>query len=68
MHFVQHLREMSGGKPVGFKLCIGNPSEFMSICKAMLETGILPDFITIDGSEGVQARPRSSSPTVWACP
>jgi glutamate synthase domain-containing protein 2 len=52
LEFVQHLREMSGGKPVGFKLCIGNPSEFMAICKAMLETGILPDFITIDGSEG----------------
>ncbi|WP_209597239.1 FMN-binding glutamate synthase family protein [Ruegeria sp. HKCCSP351] len=52
MHFVQHLREMSGGKPVGFKLCIGKPSEFMAICKAMLETGILPDFITIDGAEG----------------
>lgn len=52
MHFVQHLREMSGGKPVGFKLCIGKPSEFMAICKAMLETDILPDFITIDGAEG----------------
>lgn len=52
MNFVQHLREMSGGKPVGFKLCIGNRSEFMSICKAMLETGILPDFITVDGAEG----------------
>lgn len=52
MEFVQHLREMSGGKPVGFKLCIGKPSEFMAICKAMLETGILPDFITVDGAEG----------------
>jgi len=52
MEFVQHLREMSGGKPVGFKLCIGQPSEFMAICKAMLETGILPDFITVDGAEG----------------
>ncbi len=52
MKFVQHLREMSGGKPVGFKLCIGNPSEFMGICKAILETGILPDFITVDGAEG----------------
>ncbi|MBO9412571.1 FMN-binding glutamate synthase family protein [Ruegeria sp. R8_2] len=52
MHFVQHLREMSGGKPVGFKLCIGRPSEFMAICKAMLATGIVPDFITIDGAEG----------------
>ncbi len=52
MEFVQHLREVSGGKPVGFKLCIGKRSEFMSICKAMLETGILPDFITVDGAEG----------------
>ncbi|WP_319544588.1 FMN-binding glutamate synthase family protein [Ruegeria conchae] len=52
MKFVQHLREMSGGKPIGFKLCIGQPSEFMAICKAMLETGILPDFITVDGAEG----------------
>ncbi len=52
MEFVQHLREMSGGKPVGFKLCIGKRSEFMAICKAMLETGILPDFITVDGAEG----------------
>jgi glutamate synthase domain-containing protein 2 len=52
MNFVQHLREMSGGKPIGFKLCIGNQSEFLAICKAMLETGILPDFITVDGAEG----------------
>lgn len=50
--FVQQLRELSGGKPVGFKLCIGFQHEFMSICKAMLATGILPDFITIDGAEG----------------
>lgn len=52
LNFVQQLRELSGGKPVGFKLCIGNPAEFLSVCKAMLETGILPDFITIDGAEG----------------
>lgn len=50
--FVAQLRELSGGKPVGFKLCIGNPAEFLSICKAMLETGITPDFITVDGAEG----------------
>ncbi|MDP2282703.1 MAG: FMN-binding glutamate synthase family protein, partial [Pseudohongiella sp.] len=48
----QRLRELSGGKPVGFKLCIGKKSEFMSIVKAMLKTGILPDFITVDGAEG----------------
>ena len=50
--FVQKLRTLSGGKPVGFKLCIGNPAEFLSLCKAMLETGITPDFITVDGAEG----------------
>lgn len=50
--FVQQLRDLSGGKPVGFKLCIGHRSEFLAICKAMLETGITPDFITIDGGEG----------------
>ncbi|OUL57801.1 FMN-binding glutamate synthase family protein [Pseudoalteromonas ulvae] len=50
--FVQKLRNLSQGKPVGFKLCIGNPAEFLAICKAMLETNILPDFITIDGAEG----------------
>jgi glutamate synthase domain-containing protein 2 len=52
LKFVVQLRELSGGKPVGFKLCIGQKSEFLGICKAMLETGIRPDFITIDGSEG----------------
>ncbi|RYZ75880.1 MAG: FMN-binding glutamate synthase family protein [Proteobacteria bacterium] len=50
--FVKQLRELSDGKPVGFKLCLGQPSEFVSICKAMLETGIMPDFITVDGGEG----------------
>jgi glutamate synthase domain-containing protein 2 len=52
MHFVAKLRELSGGKPIGFKLCIGHPWEFMGICKAMLQTGIRPDFIVIDGTEG----------------
>ncbi len=52
LQFVQRLRELSGGKPVGFKLCVGKKSEFMCIVKAMLATGILPDFITIDGAEG----------------
>ncbi len=52
MAFIQQLRELSGGKPIGFKLCLGVPSEFMAICKAMLKTGIYPDFITIDGAEG----------------
>jgi glutamate synthase domain-containing protein 2 len=52
LDFVQQLRELSGGKPIGFKLCVGVKSEFMAICKAMLKTGITPDFITVDGAEG----------------
>lgn len=52
MAYVQVLRELSGGKPIGFKLCLGVPSEFVSVCKAMLQTGIKPDFITVDGGEG----------------
>ncbi len=52
MHFIARLRELSGGKPTGFKLCIGHPWEFFAICKAMLETDITPDFIVVDGSEG----------------
>ena len=52
MEFVARLRELSGGKPIGFKLAIGRRSEFVAICKAMVETGITPDFITVDGGEG----------------
>lgn len=52
LEFVQQLRELSGGKPVGFKLCVGKRREFLAVVKAMLETGILPDFITVDGGEG----------------
>ncbi len=52
LEYVAQLRELSGGKPVGFKLCIGNRWEFLAICKAMLETGIRPDFIVVDGAEG----------------
>ena len=52
LQFVQKLRELSQGKPVGFKLCIGHPWEWFGIAKAMQETGILPDFIVVDGSEG----------------
>ena len=52
LEYVARLRELSGGKPIGFKLCIGSKSEFLAICKAMLETGIRPDFITVDGGEG----------------
>ena len=52
MQFVAEMRRLSGGKPAGFKLCIGHPWEFLAICKAMLETGIYPDFIVVDGNEG----------------
>ena len=52
MHFIQKLRDLSGGKPVGFKLCIGHPWEWFGLVKAMLETHIYPDFIVVDGSEG----------------
>ncbi|MBP8146185.1 MAG: FMN-binding glutamate synthase family protein, partial [Inhella sp.] len=52
MHFVARLRELSDDKPVGFKLCIGHPWEWFAICKAMVETGITPDFIVVDGAEG----------------
>jgi len=52
MHFIKRLRDLSGGKPVGFKLCIGHPWEWFGIVKAMLETNIYPDFIVVDGSEG----------------
>jgi glutamate synthase domain-containing protein 2 len=50
--FIDKLRTLSGGKPTGFKLAIGHPWEFFGIVKAMLATGIVPDFITVDGSEG----------------
>lgn len=52
MNFIVQLRELSGGKPVGFKLCIGHPWEWFAIAKAMLATGITPDFIVVDGAEG----------------
>ena len=50
--FIGEMRRLSGGKPAGFKLCIGQPWEFLAVCKAMLETGIYPDFIVVDGKEG----------------
>src|SRR5690554_649342 len=52
MHFIVRLRELSGGKPVGFKLCVGHPWEWFAMAKAMLKTGITPDFIVVDGAEG----------------
>lgn len=52
LDFIARLRELSGGKPIGFKLCVGHRWEFMAIVKAMLKTGIKPDFIVVDGAEG----------------
>lgn len=52
LEFVAKLRELASGRPTGFKLCIGQGSDLLGLCKAMLETGITPDFIIIDGSEG----------------
>lgn len=51
-HFIHQVRELADGKPVGFKFCVGKKTEFFAICKAMLKTGIYPDFIVIDGMEG----------------
>jgi len=50
--FIGKLRALSGGKPVGFKLCVGHPWEFLGVCKAMVETGVYPDFVVVDGMEG----------------
>ncbi len=52
MEFVAQLRELSGGKPVGIKLCVGHPSEVFALAKAMVKTGIQPDFVVVDGAEG----------------
>jgi glutamate synthase domain-containing protein 2 len=52
LQFIKKCRDLSGGKPIGFKLCVGLKSEFIAICKAMIETGIKPDFISVDGGEG----------------
>ena len=52
MEFIGEMRRLAGGKPAGFKLCVGHPWEFLAVCKAMLSTGIYPDFIVIDGKEG----------------
>ncbi|MCA3450162.1 MAG: FMN-binding glutamate synthase family protein [Rhodobacter sp.] len=52
MQFIARIRGLSGGKPAGFKLCVGHPWEVMALCKAMLDTGITPDSIVVDGKEG----------------
>ncbi|MGI9527048.1 MAG: FMN-binding glutamate synthase family protein [Weeksellaceae bacterium] len=52
LRFIKQMRDLSGGKPVGFKICIGDTDEFVEICRQMVKTGISPDFITVDGAEG----------------
>lgn len=52
LKLIHQMRDLSGGKPVGFKMCIGRKEEFIDICEAMVKTGLKPDFITIDGGEG----------------
>jgi glutamate synthase domain-containing protein 2 len=52
MQFIAEMRRLSGGKPAGFKLCIGHPWEWFALVKAMLATGVTPDFIVVDGAEG----------------
>jgi glutamate synthase domain-containing protein 2 len=52
VRFLQFLRELSDGKPIGFKICIGDKQEFIEICEAIKTTGFIPDFISVDGSEG----------------
>ncbi|MGI9474788.1 MAG: FMN-binding glutamate synthase family protein [Rubripirellula sp.] len=52
LEFIAKLRDLSGGKPVGFKICVGKRREFLAVCKAMVKTGITPDFIAVDGGEG----------------
>jgi len=52
LEFVARLRELSGGKPIGIKLCVGKRREFLAICKAAVKTGIAPDYVAVDGGEG----------------
>lgn len=52
MNFIAMLRRLSGGKPIGFKLCVGSRTELLCICKAIIATGIAPDFVIVDGAEG----------------
>ncbi len=66
LEFLQQMRELSGGKPVGFKLCVGKPREFLAICKAMHVTKITPDFITVDGARAARARRPWSFRIRWA--
>ncbi len=52
VRFIAHMRDLAGGKPTGFKLCVGPRFQFLAICKAMADEGVTPDFIVVDGAEG----------------
>ncbi|MFE4703184.1 FMN-binding glutamate synthase family protein [Streptomyces sp. NPDC056738] len=63
--FIARMRELAGGKPTGFKLCVGSRCQFLAVCKAMLAEGVTPDFVVVDGSEGgTGAGPREFAGTV----
>ncbi|MFF3849240.1 glutamate synthase-related protein [Streptomyces sp. NPDC002328] len=59
--FLARMRELAGGKPVGFKLCVGSRREFLAVCRAMLAEGVTPDFVVVDGAEGGTGGPPSGS-------
>jgi glutamate synthase domain-containing protein 2 len=67
MRFAEKMRRLSGGKPAGFKLCVGQPWEFLAICKAMLETGIIPTSSWSTARKAGRVRRRSNSWTISAC-
>lgn len=67
LEFLQTLREVSGSKPVGRKLCVCQPHQFMAICKAMIATDITPDYIVVEGAEGALALRKLSLATRSAC-
>lgn len=67
IEFVARMRELAGGKPAGFKLCVGSRVDVLAICKAITEVGTAPDFIIVDGSEGGRVPRLSSSRTTSAC-
>jgi glutamate synthase domain-containing protein 2 len=67
MRFIKQLRDLSGGKPVGFKVCIGKKAEFVEICEAMITTGIKPDFIAIDGVKAERGPRLSNFPIRLEC-
>ncbi len=67
LRFVARLRELADGRPVGFKLCVGSRVDVLAICKAMVVEGITPDFIVVDGAEGVRGQHRWSTRTTSGC-